>query len=71
LYSRVDVDKILKSLVNNGFDGIIVTQKDWVKLAFILTEHEKKYFLTFRVEFEFLSQAEYISFANILENKLK
>jgi tetraacyldisaccharide 4'-kinase len=71
LYSRSDVDNLLKRFFIGGFDGIVVTQKDWVKLTFILTEHEIKYFFVFRIEFEFLSQAAYISFVKVLESKLK
>lgn len=70
-YSRNDVDQIICYLQSHELDGVIVTQKDWVKLSLILNQNESKYFFVFRVEFEFLSQAEYSSFVATLESILK
>lgn len=69
-YSSEDVDKIIQKLTQKNLSGVVVTQKDWVKLSQIISDETAQKFFVFRIEFEFLSEAQYILFGHFLSSKL-
>lgn len=74
-YTHDDIYKIINSACDQKLDGIITTAKDWYKIKSVLEQtcnHAKlSLFYVLRVEFEFLSNQEYISFMQFLKREKK
>lgn len=70
-YSSENIDKLLQLKNQYNLDGIVVTQKDWVKISQIITADDAKKIFVFRVEFEFLSKSQYSLFNDELSRVLK
>ena len=69
-YSSQDVDQIIQAMTQKKLNGVIVTQKDWVKISQIISDEDAAKFFIFRIEFEFLSQSQYSLFSQFLSSKL-
>lgn len=69
-YSYQDLEQILKIVAQQNLSGVIVTQKDWVKLSQIISDEDRFKIFIFRIEFEFLSQSQYSLFSQFLSSKL-
>ncbi len=67
IYLQDDVEEIFKIVKQYCLDGVITTQKDWVKLDFLIEKKEaKEPIFVSRVTFEFLTKHEEESFKKCL-----
>ena len=69
-YSSQDIDQIIQDMTQKKMDGVVVTQKDWVKLSKIISDEDRLKIFVFRIEFEFLYQSQYSLFSQFLSSKL-
>ncbi len=73
-YTKNDLRVILDTVKNKKLDGVITTQKDWVKIQSIVScfeQSEKINFYISRVGFEFLTHSDHINFLNLLGSSLE
>ncbi|MCB9492849.1 MAG: tetraacyldisaccharide 4'-kinase [Epsilonproteobacteria bacterium] len=70
-YDMADIEHMLAEMKKSDCDGIITTQKDWVKIDHVLTvagkQKQKDWFYVLRIGFEFLSEQEYSAFRLLLD----
>lgn len=72
-YTVHDVQLIVEQAIKNKCHGIVTTEKDWCKLKQIYRQAsgaDSIVWYVMRVEFEFLSPAEYHSFMKVIKEKL-
>lgn len=72
-YTPHDVQLIVTQAIKNKCHGIVTTEKDWCKLEQIYQQVsgvDRIAWYVMRVEFEFLSPAEYHSFMKVVKKKL-
>lgn len=71
-YTIQELEALVQEAQNHACDGIIVTAKDWVKISPLIALHahlNSQSFYVIRVMFEFLSQQERDSFAQIIASQ--
>lgn len=69
-YTADDIKKIIEYATHHFCQGIIVTEKDWVKLSSLIPQIESLSWYVIRIEFEFLTTHEYHSFMKVIKEGL-